>query len=41
VEDHLHLNGPWKYKLSDFYYEPEVTAVVEKIAAEKREQIAA
>ena len=41
VEDHLHLNGPWKYKLSDLYYEPAVTAVVEKIASEKREQIAA
>jgi hypothetical protein len=41
VEDHLHLNGLWKYKLSDLYYEPAVTAVVEKIAAEKRVQIAA
>ena len=35
VEDHLHLNGPWQYKLSDLYYEPAVTAAVEKIAAEE------
>jgi putative transposase len=41
VEDHLHLNGPWKYQLSDLYYEPAVTAVVEKIAAETRVQMAA
>jgi putative transposase len=32
VEDHLHLNGPWKYQLSDLYYEPAVTAAVEKVA---------
>jgi len=31
VEDHLHLNGPWKYQLSDLYYEPAVTAAVEKV----------
>jgi transposase len=41
VEDHLYLNGLWKYKLSDLYYEPAVPAVVEKIAVEKRVQIAA
>ena len=35
VEDHLDRNGPWKYKLSDLYYEPPVTAEVEKIAAEE------
>jgi transposase len=35
VEDHVHLNGPWQYKLSDLYYEPAVTAAVEKIAAEE------
>jgi putative transposase len=33
VEGHLNLNGPWKYKLSDLYYEPAVTAAVETIAA--------
>ena len=41
VEDHLHLNGPWKYKLSDLYYEPAVTAAVEKIAAEEHAKVAA
>jgi hypothetical protein len=41
VEDPWHLNGPWKYQLSDLYYEPAVTAVVETIAAEKRVQVAA
>jgi putative transposase len=35
VEDHVHLNGPWQYKLSDLYDEPAVTAAVEKIAAEE------
>jgi putative transposase len=35
VEDHLDLNGPWKYKLSDLYYEPAITAAVEKLAAEE------
>jgi hypothetical protein len=32
VEDHLHLNGPWKYRLADLYYEPAVTTAVETIA---------
>jgi transposase len=41
VEDHLHLNGPWPYKLSDLYYEPAVTAAVEKIAAEEHAKVAA
>jgi len=41
VEDHLHLNGPWKYKLSDLYYEPAVTAAVEKIAAKDHAKVAA
>jgi hypothetical protein len=35
VEDHVHLNGPWKSQLSDLYYEPAVTAAVAKIAAEE------
>jgi putative transposase len=34
VERHLHTNGPWWYKLSRLYQEPEVTAAVERIAAE-------
>jgi transposase len=33
VETHLEVNGPWKYKLSQLYYEPAVSAMVEKIAA--------
>jgi putative transposase len=41
VEDHLHLNGPWQYRLSDLYYDSAVTAAVEKIAAEERAKAAA
>jgi hypothetical protein len=41
VEDHLDRNGPWKYKLSDLYYEPAVTATVEKLAAEEHAKGAA
>jgi transposase len=41
VEDHLRLNGPWPYKLSELYYEPAVTAAVEKIASEEHTQVAA
>jgi putative transposase len=41
VEDHVRLNGPWQYKLSDLYYEPAVTAAVEKIAAEEHAMAAA
>jgi hypothetical protein len=41
VEDYVHLNGPWQYKLSDLCYEPAVTAAVEKIAAEEHAHIAA
>jgi hypothetical protein len=41
VEDHLHLNGPWKYKLSDLDDAPAVTTAVEKIAAEERAKVAA
>jgi putative transposase len=41
VEDHLQLNGPWKYMLSDLYYEPAVTAAVENIAAEEDAKVAA
>jgi putative transposase len=36
VEEHLHVNGPWPYKLSQLYYEPAVTAAVEKIATEEQ-----
>jgi transposase len=41
VEDHLHLNGPWQYKLADLYYEPAVTTAMEKIAAEEHAKLAA
>jgi hypothetical protein len=41
VQDHLHLNGPWKYKLSDLYFEPAVTTAVENIAAEEHAKVAA
>jgi putative transposase len=41
VEEHLHLNGPWKYTLSDLYYEPAITAAVEKIAAVEEPKVAA
>ena len=41
VNDHLRLNGPWKYKLSDLDDEPAVTAAMEKIAAEEVVKVAA
>jgi len=33
VERHLEKNGPWQYKLSKIYFEPEVTAALETNAA--------
>jgi hypothetical protein len=41
VEEHLYLNGPSKYQLSELSYEPVVTATVEKIAAEEHAKAAA
>jgi putative transposase len=41
VEAHLQVNGPWQYQLSEIYYEPAVTAAVEKIAAEEQAKVAA
>jgi putative transposase len=41
VEDQVHLNGPWQYKLSALYDEPAVTAVVENIVAEEHTKAAA
>jgi len=35
VIEHLHLNGPWKYNLSDIYHEPAVTAAVAKLVIEE------
>jgi DDE superfamily endonuclease len=34
VVEHLHVNGPCKYKLSDIYHEPAVTDAVSKMAVE-------
>jgi transposase len=31
VKQHLHVNGPWHYALSELYYTPEVTAAVEAL----------
>ncbi len=33
VEQHLQVNGPWPYALSELYYTPEVTAVVQALRA--------
>jgi transposase len=33
VKQHLQVNGPWQYALSDLYYTPEVTAAVEALQA--------
>jgi hypothetical protein len=41
VEDHVHMNGPWKYQRSDLYDESAVTAAVEQIAAEEDAKAAA
>jgi transposase len=41
VESHLQVNGPWLYQLSAIYYEPAVTAAVEKIAATEQSEVAA
>ena len=35
VVEHLHVNGLWKYQLSDIYQEPAVTAAVERMAMEQ------
>ena len=41
VEEHLHVNGPWPYRLSEIYYEPAVTIALEKFAAEEQAKGAA
>jgi putative transposase len=41
VERHMQENGPWRYKLSQLYQAPEVTAAVEQIAAEAHAKNAA
>jgi hypothetical protein len=34
VEEHLYVNDPWKYQLSQLYYEPVVIATVQQMAQE-------
>jgi len=41
VEPPMQANGPWQDKLSRLYDTPEVTAAVERLAAETRLKIAA
>jgi DDE superfamily endonuclease len=41
VVEHLELNGPWKYQLSELYDDPAVTAAVEKITAGEQAKAAA
>jgi len=41
VEWHVQANGPWQYKLSQLYQDPEVTAAVKHMAFEDQDQIAA
>jgi hypothetical protein len=38
VQQHLQVNGPWPYVLSDLYYTPEVTAAVEALRATETSQ---
>jgi putative transposase len=33
VKQHLRVNGPWRYALSDLYYTPEVTAAIAALQA--------
>lgn len=41
VIEHLQVNGPWQYRLSAIYYEPEVTAAVQRLVADERLKAAA
>lgn len=36
VKQHLRVNGPWRYALSEIYYTPEVTAAVEALQTAER-----
>jgi transposase len=38
VEQHLQVNGPWPYALSELYYTPAVTAAVEALGAAETAQ---
>lgn len=39
VEAHLRFNGPWKYKLSEIYYEQEITDAMNNISANSQLKI--
>lgn len=41
VDQHLAPNGPWRYRLSELYYTPEVTAAVQALAAQEQFPLAA
>jgi len=41
VQQHVQVNGPWPYQLSQLYYEPDVTAAMEKMAPMEQLQAAA
>jgi hypothetical protein len=36
AEEYRQVDGPWSYKLSDSYYDPAITAEVEKMMAEEQ-----
>jgi transposase len=41
VIKHLKINGPWQYQLSTIYYEPDVTAAIQRLAANESLRVAA
>jgi transposase len=41
VEQHVQVNGPWRYNLSQIYQAPAITAAVERLAAEAQAKITA
>ena len=41
VKQHFVKNGPWKYKVPDIYYEPEVEAELAKLCNNNQLQLAA
>jgi len=41
VEHHLQANGPWNYKISRLYDEPEVTVEVDRLVAQQQPRVAA
>jgi transposase len=40
VKAHLRWNGPWRYKLSELYYRPEVTAALAELTAAAQQRAA-